>query len=129
MQILSNSLKPNGKLIAVEVNGSNIIERFRYFILRGNKTVIELYDEKLNKTILLGNENVRPIKNWRKLFKNNGFQIQPQSIEYVRVFFPFFYKIIKFEKLLKIEKFIWKKNSLIRHYFYFGLNFTATKNS
>jgi len=127
LTIISNSLKNNGKLIAIEVNGSNIIERSRYFIQRGNKRIIEIYDEKLQKTYQLGNENVRPLKKWDKILQHNGLCIEKKSIIYIRLFFPLIHRILSSDLLGRLESGLWKRNTLLRNYFYFGLNFTALK--
>jgi SAM-dependent methyltransferase len=126
IDIISKSMVPGSKIIAIEVNGNNIIERFRYFLQRGNKKIIELYDEKLTKTILLGNENVRPINTWQKLLINKNLLINHDSIEYIRLFPPVFYRIYEAGEVMKREKHIWKRNGLLKNYFYFGVNFTAS---
>jgi len=85
-----------------------------------------MYDEKLGKTILLGNENIRSLRAWTKAFAAKGFSIG--NVEYVRLFCPFQFTKENYEKRVAQEKSIYKSNSLLRNYFYFGLNFVATRN-
>jgi 2-polyprenyl-3-methyl-5-hydroxy-6-metoxy-1,4-benzoquinol methylase len=127
LTIICGSLKSTGKLIVIEVNGSNIIERSRYFIQRGNKRIIEIYDEKLQKTYKLGNENVRPLKKWNKILQDNSLCIEEKSIIYIRLFFPVIHRIISSDLLGRLESGLWKRSALLRNYFYFGLNFIAIK--
>lgn len=126
LNIFHTVLKPGGKLISVEENGSNIIQTAKLYKQRGNKRIIEMYDEKLDKTILLGNENIRSLKTWTKAFAAGGFSIS--NVEYVRLFWPFQFKKENYEKRVEQERRIYKNNSLLRNFFYFGLNFIATRN-
>jgi SAM-dependent methyltransferase len=126
IDILSNSLLTGGKLIVIEENGSNLIKRFKYYIQRGNNRIIELYDEKLNKTILLGNENVRPMESWGKLLAISNLKIENDSIQYVRLFPPFLYKFNSIEDIMIKEKHLWEKYLMLKKYFFFGINFTAS---
>ncbi len=88
LQICFNALKPSGKLIAVEENGSNIVQSFKLFLQRGNKRVIEIYDEELKKNIFLGNENIRSLKLWGKEFSRQGLSIDKDHVQYIRVYPP-----------------------------------------
>lgn len=125
LAILYKILKPKGKLIAIEENGKNLFQRFKNFLHRGNKKIIEIYDKKLNRKILLGNENIRSFKHWYKLFKNGNFLID--NCEYIRYFLPFKWSGSNYESLQKRENEIWIKNRILRDYFYFGVNFVAKK--
>jgi SAM-dependent methyltransferase len=127
--ILSDSLNTGGKLIVIEENGSNYIKRLKYFIQRGNKKIIELHDEKLNKTILLGNENIRPVDTWAKLLSSRNLQIDKDSVEYVRIFPPSMYRFFNSEEVVLKEKHIWERYHLLKKYFFFGVNFTASKKA
>jgi SAM-dependent methyltransferase len=127
LQIISNSLKYSGRLIAIEENGKNILNRFKNFIRRGNKRVKEIYDERLQKTFLLGDENTRYITEWDKLLKNHQLFIKTDSVDYVRLYLPPFYSFLNEQTILKSEKTVWKKNDLLKRYFYFGTNFIAEK--
>ena len=59
LEIFNKVLKPGGKIILIEENGSNIIQNIKLYKQRGNKRIIEYYDEKLGKKIIMGNENIR----------------------------------------------------------------------
>jgi SAM-dependent methyltransferase len=126
LKILSGSLAAEGKLIAIEENGKSLINRFKNFIRRGNKLIIDIHDEKTNRKVLLGNENLRTLKQLEKLMQeNNNMKIDGSSVEFIRLYIPFFYKMIPLFKIDIKEQLIWRKNSFLRDYFYFGLNFTA----
>jgi SAM-dependent methyltransferase len=127
LAIISNSLKTGGEMIAVEENGSNIIQRLKLFKQRGNKRIITIRDERLGKDILLGNENIRPIELWTELCSSAGLQIRENSVHYVRLFPPQKFKSGKTAEVIKKEQEIWRKNSFLRKYFFFGINFSAVK--
>ncbi len=127
LQIFNKSLKPGGKVLSIEENGNNIIQRIKLYKYRGNKRIITFYDEKLQKDILLGNENIRKLADWDALFTSNGFQILADSVNYVRYYLPFNYRISDPEKLLAQEEKIQQTANLRREFFFFGLNFVASK--
>jgi SAM-dependent methyltransferase len=127
LRILHNSLKPGGRVIAVEENGKNIIQRLKLYKQRGNKRIIEFHDEKLGKTILLGNENIRSYKDWKTLFAEAGFAVEENKTEYVRLFPPQLFSKDAQSSIAK-EQSIWKKNPFLRDYFFFGLSFCAVKS-
>lgn len=128
LQIFNTSLKKNGKILSVEENGNNIIQRIKLYKYRGNKRIITIWDEKLQKDILIGNENIRSLSAWQKLFDKNGFHIKDKSVQYVRYFLPIHYRFSDPEKLLQMEQHIQEDKGLRREYFFFGLNFIAEKN-
>lgn len=128
IKILNDSLKQNGKLLAIEENGNNLVQRLKLYKYRGNKLIIEMWDERLKKNILIGNENIRSLNEWTNLFKAQNLFIDKKSIQYIRYFFPFNYKFIKPETILIKERMIQTKSSLKREYFFFGLNFMIQKN-
>lgn len=128
IRILKDCLLPDGKIIVVDENGKNIIQRLKLFKQRGNKRIVEIYDEKLKKNIQLGNENIRSIRHWQKLFNKASLNIDLNTIEYNRLYPPFFYSnnSAQTEKLrIKEQKLV--KRKLLRNYFYFGLSFVAGK--
>lgn len=125
IELFYKTLKPGGKLIAVEENGSNLIQRAKLFKQRGNQRVIEIYDEKIGKTILLGNENIRGLSEWKKQFEQKHFSIC--DVEYLRLFMPFQINKKNYDQRIESEKKIYKKNPFLRNYFYFGLNFIAQR--
>ncbi|MBN1597455.1 MAG: methyltransferase domain-containing protein [Bacteroidales bacterium] len=127
LKIIHDSLISKGKLISTEVNGNSIIQQLQYFLRRGNKKIIELYDEKLDKTFLLGNENIRSLRTWTKLMKNEGLIIDHDSVQFIRLYFPIFYRFFSSDRIIKNEQFLCRKISFLKEYFFFGLNFTAVK--
>jgi len=126
--ILSDILKKDGKLIAIEENGNNIVQNLKLYKQRGNKRIISFYDEKLKRDILIGNENIRPIKKWKKEFIAKGLVIDDGSLEYIRVFPPHLYGKNGIEQIIKKEQNLMKKSALLRKYFFFGINFIARKS-
>lgn len=127
LQIFNDSLRPHGRVLSIEENGNNIIQRLKLFKYRGNKRIITIWDEKLQKDILIGNENIRSLKSWDELFDNNGFNVIDKSVQYIRYYLPFWYQISNHEVLLKKEQKIQSTPGIRREYFFFGLNFVAEK--
>lgn len=127
LTILYNALKKGGKLILIEINGSCLLESLIYFMKRGNKRIINFYDDKLNKTITMGNENFRSEKKWRTLFKEAGFDVDNNSVQYIRFLLPLFFKKNNGSKIIKVEQKIASRCSLLKKYSFFGLNMVFTK--
>jgi SAM-dependent methyltransferase len=127
LRIFHESLRKGGRILSVEENGNNIIQRMKLYKYRGNKRIITIWDEKLQKDILIGNENIRSLDTWDRLFEKNGFHVEPQSVNYVRYYLPFQYKNADPDKMLEKERQIQKTKNLRREYFFFGLNFVAVK--
>ncbi len=125
--ILKKSLKDKGHIILVEENGNNIIQNTRLFLRRGNKRIIEIWDDKLQKKILMGNENIRSLKKWRLEFERQDLKVNDNKTQYLRFFFPFTFNSFNYISLIDREQEIWKKNQVLKEYFYFGLNFTVNK--
>lgn len=123
LQIFKKALKLQGKLVAIEENGNNIIIRANRFRQRGNNRIVEMYDEKLGKNILIGNENIRSYKKWNTEFNKAGFQLADE--QYIRFYMPYKFKNGNSAHLIDKEQALWKKNSFLREYFFFGLNFTS----
>jgi len=127
LQIFHESLKKGGKILSIEENGNNIIQCIKLYKYRGNKRIITFWDEKLQKDILIGNENIRSLSTWQRLFEKNKFHLLSDSVQYVRYFLPFQYRYASPEHLLQKEELIQSKPGLRREYFFFGLNFVAEK--
>ncbi|MGN6566994.1 MAG: class I SAM-dependent methyltransferase [Flavipsychrobacter sp.] len=127
LQIFHEALKKNGKVLSIEENGNNIIQRIKLYKYRGNKRIISIWDEKLQKDILIGNENIRSLKSWNQLFIKNGFEIESNSVQYVRYYLPIHYRLFNADKLLHKEHRIQSKSGMRREYLFFGLNFIAEK--
>lgn len=128
LSIFQNTLKENGKIIAIEENGNNVIQNIKLYKYRGNKRIISMYDEKLQKDILIGNENIRSFDHWHQLFSQHHFYIPNEHVNYVRYYLPQFYKGNNGDALLKKEQVLQAKSKFRKKYFFFGLNFIATKN-
>jgi len=126
IKLFNDKLKREGKLIIIEENGSNILKRLLYFKQRGFKRIITLRDEKLQKDILIGNENVRGWKKWNKLFKKAGFN-KFEDLKYMRMFLPFSYKNRPMDVMIAKENNL-AKRLFLRKYFFYGLCFTTSKN-
>ncbi len=127
LKIFNDSLRKNGKVLSIEENGNNIIHRIKLYKYRGNKQVITIWDERLHKDILIGNENIRSLADWRHLFGKNGLHLLSDSVQYIRYFLPFQYRFSDPDKLLQKEQQIQTCKGLRREYLFFGLNFVAEK--
>jgi 2-polyprenyl-3-methyl-5-hydroxy-6-metoxy-1,4-benzoquinol methylase len=125
LTIIKNSLKPMGKLLLIEVNGNNIVQNLIFFKLRGFKKITYLYDERLKKKILIGNENVRSYTKWKSLIEKAGMNTISDSVEYVRYFYPKKFAKANYAEVLKEEQEIWRKSAFKREYFFWGVNFLA----
>ena len=128
LKIFNSSLKPQGKLVAIEENGNNIIQTAKLYKYRGSKRIINQWDEQLQKNILIGNENIRSLKKWSALFDANGFKIDNDSTQYVRYYLPFKYKDNNDSEILEKERALQKTSHFRKEYLFFGLNFIALKN-
>lgn len=126
LRIIHDALRPGGRVIAAEENGLNIIQRLKLYKQRGNKRIIEFYDERLGKTILLGNENIRSLDAWRKLFDEAKLKVEEDTIEYVRVL-PARLFGKNYSAAIAREQRLWRKYPLLRDYFFFGLSFCGRR--
>jgi len=127
LRIFNQALRPAGNLIIVEENGGNVVQNLKLYLRRGNKRIIEMYDEQLKKKILLGNENIRPLATWRRELQKQHLTIYPADVQYIRLFPPFMFKNGNTPELVQREDQIWRRNSLLKEKLYFGLNFVAGK--
>jgi len=128
LQIFNRSLKKNGKILSIEENGNNLIQRLKLYKYRGSKRIITIWDEKLQKDILIGNENIRSLETWQHLFEENGFNLQKDSVQYIRYFLPIHYRFSAPDALLEKEQKLQSAKGFRREYFFFGLNFIAEKS-
>lgn len=128
LQIFHDCLRKDGRVLAIEENGNNVIQRAKLYKYRGNKRIITIWDEKLQKDILIGNENIRSLQAWSQLFDKNGFHIDDKSVQYIRYYLPLNYRFVDAEKLLRKEKAIQSTRGMRREYFFFGLNFIAVRH-
>ncbi len=129
LQLFNKLLKPQGKMILIEENGSNIIQKAKLFIRRGNKRITTIYDERLKKDIPFGNENIRKLTLWNYYFEKAGFKIFDEATKYIRLYPPFYFKKNNSEKLIVKEQKLWKRSTFLRKYMFFGLNFIVEKQS
>lgn len=111
---LNTLLSDKGRMVVIEENGNNIIQNLKLYKQRGNKRVIDFYDEKLQKNIVMGNENIRPLRRWDALFHQHNFEIDKKTVNYIRYYLPFHYKRASAEKLLEKERLLSQKHSLRR---------------
>jgi len=128
LSIFHRVIKPDGQLIVAEENGNNIIANLKLFKQRGNKKIISTWDERLQKNILLGNENVRSWKKWRQEFEQAGFDTENIKPEYIRFYYPFLYRNRSAEEIIAKENVLQKKY-LLREYFFFGINFSIKQRT
>jgi len=127
VEIMHKVLKPKGKIIVCEENGKNILNNTRLFLKRGNKRIKTIYDENLQKNILIGDENIRSINKWNKIFSENGFSINNNKTEFIRFYFPNKFKNNSLNDIIKKEQNLWRKNKFLRNYFFHGVNFIVEK--
>lgn len=127
LRVMTNALTPDGKIIAIEENGRNIVQRVKLYLRRGNKRIMEVWDDKLQRLVVMGNENIRSLEQWRDEFADVGMTIR--RVEYIRLFPPMLWSEESCNRLNSLESTLWKKSSALRSYFFFGLNFTATRSA
>lgn len=127
LQIIQHSLNNNGKLVVCEENGKNLMNRIKLYLQRGSKRIITIHDDKLNKDILLGNENIRTLKQWDELLAKSNLHIDNNTISYIRYYLPGAYKNKTIEEVNAKEQALWKASACKRDYCFHGLNFVATK--
>jgi SAM-dependent methyltransferase len=129
IKIFADSIKPNGKLLVTEENGLSFFIRMKNFSKRGFKKIVEYHDEQLNKTIPIGNENARGLKEWRRLFEENGFDLPEKFTEYIRLYPHFFYKLSNYDLIRHRELRLLKKLPMLYEFLFFGINFTAIQKT
>ena len=127
LKLFCQTLRSGGKLLIVEENGNNMIQNLKLFLQRGNKRILEVYDERLKKNIIMGNENIRGFKEWQQELNKGKFEIINDSTQYIRFYPPFVFKNNNTQKLIGREQQLWKNNSFLKEKFFFGLNFIAEK--
>ena len=128
LKIMKDTLKSNGEIILIEENGNNIIQNTKLYIRRGNKRIIKIWDEQLQKHVLLGNENIRSLANWKNEFSKQDMLIEDSKTQYLRYYLPFNFNSNNFDDKIKKEQEIWKHNNFLKEYFFFGLNFIVKKD-
>jgi SAM-dependent methyltransferase len=129
LMIFNKVLDSEGRLLIVEENGNNVIQNFKLFLRRGNKKIIELYDETLQKKVLLGNENIRGLSEWKAELARQHFRVMEDETQYVRFYPPFVFKNNNTSSVIEKEQTLWKKSTPVKEYLFFGLSFMAEKES
>ena len=127
LKIFRKVLKPDGKLILIEENGGCWIKSAMLFKQRGRKRIISVYDENLQKEVLMGNENIRSEKEWRKHFVEAGFRLDEDSLQYIRFLPSWHFNAENVKKKVEIEQKMWKKYAFLRHHFFWGVNMVFGK--
>ena len=127
LQIFYKTLRPGGFLLAVEENGNNIMQRLKLYRQRGNNRIVEVYDEGLGRKVLMGNENIRSYKTWKREFEKAGFKMDEKNNHYVRLFPPSFFVEKDINEVVEKEQRIWKNNPMLKEYLFFGINFIGVK--
>lgn len=127
LKIFKKVLKPGGKIILVEENGANVIQNLKLYKQRGNNRIIEYYDEKLQKKIIMGNENIRSLEKWKAEFSKQDFKIIDSKTQYIRFYPPFVFGKKRLEELVDKESKLSKKYGFLRRYFFFGINIIVEK--
>lgn len=127
LPIFRKVLKTNGKLILIEENGGCLFKSAMLFAQRGNKRVVSLYDETLKKEVLMGNENIRSEKEWRKHFVQAGFHLEEDSLQYIRFLPSCSFNEKNVKNNMDKEQKIWKKSAFLRRYAFWGINMVFVK--
>lgn len=127
LRILHDQLKPEGEMVVIEENGSNIIQSLKLYRQRGNKRIIEFYDERLKKTILLGNENIRSLNLWKKEMEKQQLSVVDSTVHYLRIFPPSLFNKYGYASAIEKEQKLWRTSTIARNFFFFGINFIAKR--
>ncbi|MBR4135958.1 MAG: class I SAM-dependent methyltransferase [Bacteroidales bacterium] len=127
LPLFYSALKKGGRLILIEENGGCWLKSMMLFLKRGNKKVVEMYDEVLKKKVLMGNENIRSEKQWRQLFEKTPFKLIEDSVSYIRILPPSYYKKRSCDEVVQREQTVWYPKKWFREHFFFGLNMVFEK--
>ncbi|MFQ5446003.1 MAG: methyltransferase domain-containing protein [Saprospiraceae bacterium] len=127
LHIFRRALRPGGMLLAIEENGNNILQRMKLYRYRGNRRIIEYFDEGLGRMVMMGNENIRPYALWKKELSAAGFTTDDERLQYIRLLPPSFFSKNSAAAMIEKEQALWKKYPFLREYFFFGINFIARK--
>ncbi len=128
VKIFHDVLRPNGKIVVSEENGNNIVCNIKHFRERGFKRIKTIYDERLKKDIIIGDENTRSLKQWRKEFSIMPFTFDEKSVDFIRYYFPKKYTGMSAADIIDIEHRLWQSSAWKREYMFFGINFSILKN-
>lgn len=125
LRVFRDSLKPGGRVIAIEENGSSFFIIIKNILKRGLAKRIEYFDEALGKKIIMADENARSLKEWYKVFMHSGFSEGLCEAEYIRLMPPFFFTDTNYSRVIACEQNTWKTGYFPSKYFFFGINFIA----
>jgi len=128
LKIFKKVLKPGGRIVVNEENGGNPILNLKHFKERGNKRIIEYYDEKLGKKVMMGNENTRNYAKWKKELGRQNFSIEEAETEFNRLLPPYYFKKKSPEKVIASEQKLGRQFPFLKNYFFCGINFVARNN-
>jgi SAM-dependent methyltransferase len=123
--VLRDSLIPGGRLVVIEENGNSVFIALKNFIIRGFNRETASYDERLQKRIVMGNENPRSLRAWKEILNHNGLTIVDQENEYLRILPPCFFTQKNYLRMAQNERNAGKRIPLLREISFFGINFTA----
>lgn len=127
LKIFYDALKKNGKLILIEENGGSVLKNVILFARRGRKKIIKIYDDVLQKEILIGNENIRSEKVWRDIFRQAGFTSEENAMQYIRCLPPFCYTKNNMQQIIRKEQSCSQRRKWFCRHAFFGLNMIFTK--
>ncbi len=123
IRIIKRAMRPEAIAICIEENGENVVQRLKLYRQRGNQRIITYWDESLGKEVTMGNENIRGIATWRKLFADEGLRVDPGATQYIRLFPPLLYGGKPGSAVAQREQAVTSK--LLRKYFFFGINYVV----
>ncbi len=90
--------------------------------------MVEIYDERLQKHVQMGNENIRSERQWRQLFQKTGFVVDDASVQYIRLLPPMAYRHQPADKVIAKEQHLSTRCPFLKHHFCMGLNMVLEKN-
>ena len=125
LKIFRKVLKPGGRIVVNEENGGNPILNLKHFRERGNKRIIEYYDEKLGKKVMMGNENTRNYSKWKKELRHQNFKIEEVETEFNRLLPPFYFKKRTPDQVISLEQNLGRRFPFLKNYLFCGINFVA----
>jgi SAM-dependent methyltransferase len=127
IELFRRVLIPGGLLLVSEENGHCPYIQLKNFLQRGFSLVKEYHDERLNKTILIGNEHARSLQAWKQINVSAGLEPDDGATEFIRLLPPFCFTQSNYKKLLQIENKRGNNSGMLNQLFAFGINFTVRK--
>jgi SAM-dependent methyltransferase len=124
LRIFRDSLKPGGRVIAIEENGSSVFIITKNLLKRGLSKKKEYFDETLGKSVIMADEHARSLYEWGKVLKNIGLGGTFEA-EYIRLLPPCFFTDKNYGSVIDCEQRMGKSGYFPSKYFFFGINFIA----